>query len=226
VTIIHHPQLTVIEEYASGELITPIALMISSHLEICPECLDKYKKIVKMQSSELAQDWEKQPDDFMDLAFNDILNKVSDKKEEDAEVFNETTLNVSNQVITLPRAFAFLEKEKISWKEFGIKNAIAPVATSPKGNLYLIYIGPGEKIPHHEHSGVEFSYVVAGSYSDENSHFSTGDFSILKNGQGHSPLATSSDGCFVISFVKGRLNYFSGIFKPLNSIMWWYLHKV
>jgi putative transcriptional regulator len=120
---------------------------------------------------------------------------------------------------------SFLKGRQIPWKEFGKNNAIAPVVMSQKGNFYLIYIGPGEIIPQHDHSDIEYSYLVAGSYNDGITTFKTGDFSVSKHGQIHSPQATSDDGCLVISWVEGRLNYFRGFLKPLNSILWWYLHK-
>jgi len=225
--MIHHPKNEVIEKYAAGELFPHLDTMVSAHIEVCQECRLGYKRIVEKNSrhfSSLSSDFSNLE---LDSAFDSIMNKVAiqnnDSKNE--ETSGNVAVNVSGQVIHLPRSMNFLKDRQVPWKEFGKKNAIAPIVMSPKGNLYLIYIGPGESVPQHNHSGIEYSYVVAGSYDDGISIFNTGDFSSSTHEIGHSPRATSEDGCLVISWVEGRLNYFNGFFKPLNAILWWYLHR-
>lgn len=220
-----HPQDQLIEQLANGDVLTPLATLISSHVEVCSECREKYNFYLSEGAKELTAN--QKSDDFnMDDIFTSVLGKI-EAQEYDAENAKEEnlTVTISGEVIELPSALNFLRGQNIPWKEFGKKNAIAPVSLGKEGNLYLIYIGPGECVPQHDHSGSEYSYVVAGSYNDGFSHFETGDFSLSEKGHEHSPKATSDDGCLVVSWVEGRLNYFSGIFKPLNSLLWWYLHK-
>lgn len=225
--MIHHPQKSIIGKYSKGELLTPLATLVSAHLEVCQTCSSHYSDMIHAD----ALDFESSSIDFsnntIDHAFGLVMNKI-----ENPDIFhsadNESEnimLRVSGQVIPLPRSMNFLKDKQIPWKEFGQKNAIAPILTGAEGNLYLIYMGPGETVPKHNHEGMEYSYVVAGTYDDGISSFTTGDFGFFTQTTTHSPRATSDDGCLVISWVEGRLNYFDGWLKPLNSILWWYLHR-
>ena len=225
--MIHHPQKNIIEMYSVGELSTHIAVMISAHLEVCEECHASYRKILKDDSIHFSSAVSTLSNKDLDSAFDTVMDKLN-RDNLDSKVstkLEDISINVSGQLIHVPRSMNFLKDRQIPWKEFGKNNAIAPLVTSPKGNFYLIYIGPGESVPQHGHTGVEYSYVVAGSYDDGISIFSTGDFSLSTQKITHSPKATSEDGCLVVSWVEGRFNYFGGWLKPLNSILWWYLHR-
>lgn len=225
--MIHHPQNEIIEKYTLGELSAQLASMVSAHLDQCEDCRLGQKKILERESLQVALTPSQLSHNELDSAFLSIMNKVSTQGQKTKEIAEtqSATIQVSGQVIQLPRSLNFLKDQQITWKEFGKKNAIAPVVVTPKGNFYLIYMGPGESVPQHNHSGTEYSYVVAGSYDDGLSVFNTGDFSFSTHETSHSPRATSEDGCLVISWVEGRLNYFDGFLKPLNSLLWWYLHR-
>ncbi len=223
----HHPEYQLMQKFTLGELSSQLASMLSAHIEICPQCSSQYNQIIQSESATNADYNRLMSSREMDLAFDQLMVKISNEEEnEDREGNAEPlSINVAGQVIQLPRSMNFLKGQNINWKEFGHKNAIAPIVQTPKGNFYLIYIGPGETVPHHDHSGTEYSYVAAGAFNDGVSSFSTGDFAISQHGYSHSPKATSDDGCLVLSWVEGRLDYFKGILKPLNSILWWYLHR-
>ncbi|MGE3609521.1 MAG: cupin domain-containing protein [Bacteriovoracaceae bacterium] len=222
----HHPQPDVMLEYAQGNILSPLSVMVAAHLEVCKECRDQYTKTLEKLTKPDAEVFQV-PSDEMNSALNNIFNMIDQGVEEikPAKELSPFEITVAGQVIPLPRSMSFLKDQVIPWKEFGKQNAIAPVISQENGRFYLIYMGPGETVPHHDHNGREFSYVVAGTYNDGISNFSSGDFSVFKKGDQHTPHATSDDGCLVVSWVEGRLNFFTGIFKPLNRILWWYLHK-
>lgn len=222
-----HPQESLLQAYTQGSLISPIATMVAAHLEVCDYCQTAYQQMLNSEAQDMEKGTHFLSQKEMDNSFEMLMNKVTTIKPETTMIRSEEAvkIEISGQIIQLPSAMNFLRDQKIPWKEFGKKNAIAPVSMGPEGNFYLIYIGPGESVPQHDHSGLEYSYVAAGSYDDGITTFNTGDFSVSGSGYSHSPTATSSDGCLVISWVEGRLNYFDGIFKPLNSLLWWYLHR-
>lgn len=222
----HHPQTELMTKYSIGDVPSYLASMVSAHLDLCEECRLNYSHSIKKESHKM----ELESYDLSDADINDAFEFVMKKISLPISVTNENQIsdnsfNVGGQVIQLPRSLNFLKERQILWKEFGKNNAIAPIAITPQGNLYLIYIGPGERVPEHNHSNIEYSYVVAGSYDDGHSVYNTGDLSFSNHETSHSPMATSDDGCLVVSWVEGRLNYFGGFLKPLNSILWWYLHR-
>jgi putative transcriptional regulator len=220
----HHPDKILLEKYSAAELGGPLTSMISLHLEQCEECKVHYQQIFKSSANTLAEEKLSFDGLDLDLAFQKLTQKIHEtNKTEFVSQTNDIKITFNDKVFSLPNSLKFLNEQVIPWKEFGKQNAIAPVLSTKDGNFYLIYMGPGETVPTHSHTHVEYSYVLSGEYHDGQSTYSTGDFSINKTV--HTPMATSDDGCLVLSWVEGRLNFFQGIFKPLNSILWWYLHR-
>lgn len=231
--MIHHPDETLILKFSRAEIISPLASMLSAHIEQCSECKKKYQEYLNQAFSmpEKANSVFELNDDEVSSALDLVMNKIEQQKNDsliqnkEAENITDLFIEVSGEKIRLPQSMAFLKDQPIPWKEFGKKNAIAPVVTAKEGRFYLIYIGPGESVPHHGHTEIEYSYVAAGAYEDGLSSYETGDFSFTNKSHHHTPKSISDDGCLVISWVEGRLNFFTGFLRPLNNLLWWYLHK-
>lgn len=225
--IIHHPNQELIRQFAHAQLSSLLNTMVSAHLELCQQCRSLYEKELLTGSEVFSEVFVKNTDNELDIIFELLMNRIDSALMSPKAHYENASfvIDVSGSSFRLPQSLKFIQDKTISWKEFGKKNAIAPISTSLVGNFYLIYIGPGESVPEHSHTNQEYSYVVSGSYEDRYSSYSTGDFTCSKNNHLHTPTATSQDGCLVVSWVEGRLNYFKGIFSPLNRLLWWYLHR-
>lgn len=223
----HHPHSDLLSQFAKGELVTPLSSMISAHIELCSDCKKAYKLLTDQEGEDLVCAQNEMSAKDLDASFEGFLDLIERQTAKNArsEGSEGAVVDVLGRSFHLPKAFGFLRGQQFEWKEFGKKNAVAPMSFSQGGTFYLIYIGPGERVPEHGHSGSEFSYVAAGSYEDGISKYETGDFSLFDSSQTHSPVATSSGGCLVVSWVEGRLDYFKGILKPLNPLLWWYLSR-
>ncbi|WP_417335827.1 cupin domain-containing protein [Halobacteriovorax marinus] len=225
-TVGYHPDHKILEKYATGDLGVGISLLVSAHLDHCEQCSRHVSQLTAdavnsfMEPvTDISYNLDSELDQLIGSIDTEVLNKSSVQREEDGKV------TFLDKTFTLPRSMAYLASKELNWKEFGKNSRIAPVETTEEGNLYFIYLDKNEEVPQHGHEGIEYSYVAAGSYGSQSDIFNTGDFSSFDSQIIHTPKALSDDGCLVISWVEKRLNFFTGIFSPLNKIMWWYLHK-
>lgn len=225
----YHPDSNLLDQYVTGELKPGVASLLSPHLEHCEKCLSYVENKTNEKAALLNKvtldndiniDVDKYFDEIKDLLDEKITDAHVQKEQESGPV-----LSFQDKNFVLPKVLSFALKDPLNWKEFGKNSRIAPVLTTEKGNLYFIYLDANEKIPSHRHESVEYSYVVAGSYESNGHKLQTGDFSTFDKNDEHAPMAVSEDGCLVVSWVEKRLNFFSGIFSPLNRLLWWYLHK-
>jgi len=223
----HHPKPDVLKQFANGEIVTPLASMVSAHVGVCEHCHALYQEFLAEQERDFKIGESIISSSELKESFDSLMTQVahSDLSQTHNSESDKVEISVSGENFILPDTFNFLKDLNIPWKEFGKRNAIAPVVTSVLGNFYLIYIGPGEQVPEHAHSNNEYSFVVSGSYKDGKTTFVDGDFAVFEKDHTHTPTAVSADGCLVVSWVEGRLNFFKGILSPLNSFLWWYLHR-
>lgn len=222
--ISHHPSLHLIQKYAQGDLQAPLASVISAHVEHCSECLEKMKKA----ESDLAEEF----------FSNDLASRVQDKKAawsqissrlsspsvKKSETGAEALLQIEGQSFKLPRSLKSINQSKLKWMPFGRGGKISRIAERKNENLFLIYLAAGETVPRHSHQGGEYTYVISGSYKADGLEFNTGDFSYSDQTVTHSPQATSQDGCLILSNVEDRLYFLHGFWKPLNGVLWCFLH--
>ena len=222
----YHPNDSLIAEYAKGTISPGLGLLVSAHIKQCEECFFKIENLSAREAQSLKEAQGESPIN-LDEAFDALMGEIDEIVEPalQEEESPAQTLHVKGQEFTLPLGLTFALEKPVNWKEFGKKSCIAPVMETERGNLYFIYLGPGEEIPNHDHEAVEYSYVVQGCYESQGHFLSTGTFSQFNNGEQHSPRAVSDDGCLVVSWVEKRLNFFTGVFYPLNKLLWWYLHK-
>ena len=225
-TLKYHPDQKLLEQYATGGLGVGISLLVSAHLEHCQQCskqmahlTDRAVEKFMMPASEVSYD--------LDNELNHLLSKIDTIETYDDIAENNDVAQISflDKKFFLPKGMGHLASKELNWKEFGKNSRIAPVEVTEQGNLYFIYLDKNEEVPLHGHEGIEYSYVAAGSYASCSDVFNTGDFSSFDSHIKHAPKALSDDGCLVISWVEKRLNFFTGVFSPLNKLMWWYLHK-
>ncbi len=222
--MLYHPENLVLNKYADGQLEPGISLLVTNHINHCQQCRNYISQKTDELSNRLFEEVSEKENS--DDAFNDILNLL-DEEEKTSEVVedNVITVNFHDRKFELPKSMAFVKDTEVKWKEFGKECGVAQLSSGENGGLFFIYVGPGETIPDHGHSGREYSYVVAGSYQSNGQDLTTGDFSTFTESDHHAPVATSDDGCLVISWVENRLNFLPGILSPLNRLFWWYLKR-
>lgn len=224
---LYHPDIKLLEEYVAGDLASGVSLLISTHLTDCEQCQREAAKLTKSSAHELFESEAQALDsNELDMAFDSLFENI----EEVTPPLKDRTktkpfVKFGDKIIPLPEKLAFAAQKELTWKEFGNDCGVAQITDGIGGGLFFIYMGPGETVPEHGHSGCEYSYVVDGYYYSEGTKLSNGDFSVFNESDIHSPATASDEGCLVISFVENRLNFFQGLLAPLNRLLWWYLKR-
>lgn len=222
--ISHHPKPDLIQKFAQGDLQAPLASVVSAHIEFCSVCSRKVKSL----EAELAEDFFSnslscQKSEKKD-AWSQLASRLQSTPAQRSENTHAGVLEIEGQSFSLPRSLKSLGSSNIEWMPFGQGGKITKLAEKSNENLFLIYLASGETVPTHSHEGVEYTYVISGSFKANGQEFTTGDFSISDQSTLHAPQATSDDGCLILSSVEERLNFFQGFLKPLNSVLWWFLN--
>jgi putative transcriptional regulator len=75
------------------------------------------------------------------------------------------------------------------------------------GNLRMLRIAPGKKLPRHGHTGTELTLVLAGSYSDELGRFARGDAAETDDDIVHEPLSGRDEDCICLIATEGPLKF-------------------
>ena len=112
---------------------------------------------------------------------------------------------------TIARHFG-LTCDSIPWKRLGPGIWHHRLALSPAtvGDLRLLKIAAGRKMPDHGHGGSELTLVLDGAYIDETGAYLRGDMQDVDDEVDHQPVADSKTGCIclIASEQPARFNGF------------------
>jgi putative transcriptional regulator len=192
-TINHHLDDATLLSFAAGSLPESLSAVVAAHVGVCTRCAHEVRKMERIGASLLAS-LEAEP-----------LTKPSPvhallRGEADAPRAIKARDGASGDV---PAALAPIignDLDAIAWRRLsiGVWHYKLPLSAGAEGDLRLLKVGPGRRMPEHGHGGSELTLMLRGSYRDEIGEFRAGDVADLDDDVEHQPIAHPETGCICL----------------------------
>lgn len=92
------------------------------------------------------------------------------------------------------------------WRPIGIRIAMRRVEVpGADARVFMLRAGPGIALPHHEHTGFEWTTILAGAYEHEYGRYAAGDFDEADAEHDHTPRVDPVEGCTCIVAMTGSV---------------------
>ena len=221
-SIQHHLDDATIVSFAAGTLPAPIALVVSAHLSLCPECRRRVKMAEAMGSAMLQ---EETPVALSAGSVNNLFERLEAETRSEAKGPKLTLSKTEDDPILPPQVRKALgvPLSEIKWKRIakGVGLRMIDLGDENAGKLYLMKIEAGRVLPEHGHGGSEVTLVLSGSYSDRFGQFRRGDIADLDDEGEHQPIVDPGAECICLVASEHPAR-FTGIlpriFQPLIGI--------
>lgn len=190
-----HPDVVTLMSYAAGSLCEPLAAAVGAHISMCPACrkdsadMELLGGVLITTAAELGR------------ADGDVTVPSMPRAMAGAIAATPHTLHGSlSPSCSLPLTIAAhygLSSQSIPWKRLGpgVWHHRLALAEGVEGDLRLLKIAAGRKMPAHSHGGAELTLVLEGAYSDETGSYHRGDMQDVDDDVEHSPIADPITGC-------------------------------
>lgn len=198
-------------EYAAGSLSEPAALLVATHLALCPECR---RKVWEYEAVGGALLQELPPAALQPDALERALSAI-DLAGPDTIDVRETS--VDPRLPQPLRDYVGRDVEAVAWRSRG--RGIHEHELSVPGEGFttkLIRIAAGETVPRHTHEGNEITLVLSGGFTDEAGHYERGDIAFATADVDHSPQADPDEDCLCLAVTDGALRLTGPIGRFLN----------
>ena len=211
-----HPKFSDLQAFSAGNCQPAMALMISAHVDMCPQCQHDCIEIQADLASELFA--QRSPAAALDNKYFTMMSNITDLPVADiaAPVVYNSSIELDGKFFELPRALRRHVKNTGNWSRLVGKLWQAPVDLGDIGKANFMYMEKGGRVPEHTHKGTEMTLVVDGQYGDGIAEYDCGDFTIMNNKHNHLPHSEADDGCLVFTIVDQPLHFTSGIARLLN----------
>jgi len=211
-----HPKFIDLQAFSAGNCEPAMALMISAHVDMCPQCQSDCIEI----QAQLAKDMftVQAVNTPLDDEYLGMLSQITDlpiAKTKINEISN-SSIELDGKFFELPRALRRHAKNTGNWSRLVGKLWQAPVDLGDIGKANFMYMEKGGRVPEHTHKGTEMTLVIDGQYSDGVAEYDCGDFTLLNNQHKHLPHSEADDGCLVFTIVDKPLHFTAGIARLLN----------
>ena len=205
-TITQHPDDANLMSYAAGALAEPLAAAIASHVALCPRCRDEMRLLRALGGALLSDATPVRPD----------ASPPVPAIEPTAARHGPLPVKDSGG-LPLPLAAKYkLDLASVPWRWLGpgIQYHVLPLSPGVAGDLRLLKIAAGRKMPEHGHGGTEMTLVLDGAFSDETGRYGPGDIQDVDGDLEHRPVVDARLGC-VCLVASEQPARFKGIFSRL-----------
>ena len=186
---LHHPYDDTLARHAAGTLGAGPSLVVSTHLAGCPECRARVR-VFEAAGGVLLEEAPVSP--LRPDLFAQALKRIEQAAEVPAPRRRVAPLD------GLPMT---------AWRSIGggfaWRRLTLPYA--PDANVIMLKVQPGQRMPHHTHSGTEYTQVLQGSFHDDFGRYVAGDCIEADDDIDHQPTIDSDVECICLAAVEGRL---------------------
>ncbi|QLH40307.1 MAG: cupin domain-containing protein [Defluviicoccus sp.] len=223
--ITHHPAPELLLDFATGAQPEALALMVATHVTMCPECAAHVAQLQAVGGLLLEQSDAAAVDD-------DLLQSVLARLDEppiptpvsatrpDAETLAIVPRPLRRYLHRdlhpdLGQSLADLPWRSVGWmfKEFRLPLARRSMMAS------LMRFRPGRAIPQHTHHGNEYTLVLAGGYQDAGQAFGRGDFAAKDSSETHQPMVDEDGECLCLVVLDAPLKLTGTIGRLINPLL-------
>lgn len=199
-TVHHHPDPSTLMSYAAGSLPEALAAVVSCHIAMCPECRAEVNWLEEAGGALL----DALAGERVSSAAPDVADELAVAVRADARP--RITASAPSGNVPAPLvALVGPDLDAIRWRRLapGIWHKKLPLSKAGGGDLRLIKVAPGLKLPEHGHGGQELTLLLHGAYSDCFGRYGRGDIADLDEEVEHQPVADPVEGCIcLIAVVK------------------------
>jgi putative transcriptional regulator len=208
-------------DYAAGSLTEAPALLVATHLALCPDCRGRVSTLEALGGVLLEELAPAPMDaDCLDAVLARLDDPDSGEPAPGRSPYRTAPKATQPRLPEPLRSYAGGDAEAISWRRLisGIEEHDLPIAgPSLKARLYRI--APGVVIPRHTHGKSEMLLVLEGGFSDQRGHFARGDVAISDHTVDHAPMADQGEPCICLAVIEGPLTLTGPIGRWLNRFV-------
>lgn len=195
-----HPSAALLADYATGDMVAAVGLVLSAHLEACADCRRQVSALENAEGDRLEG---APPAPLAAEALERALAAIEADPSQPQELARPVTVVGDVQ---LPFAAARVGFKARRFLGQGLWAARARLSGKDGWRAFLLHIPAGTTVPTHGHSGEELVAVLSGAFIDGRT-YTAGDFAQNVSGDVHALRATDGAPCVCLIAIHGRLQW-------------------
>ncbi len=201
-TIIQHADPATLLAFAAGSLPEALSAVVAAHVAMCPVCRREIADMELMGAALLTGD--------LLASSSGSRFPVPPRPRTAPATLAKAPRRAAADPLPPPIATAYgLTLDTVPWRRLGpgVWHHRLSLAPGSEGDLRLLRIAAGQKMPEHGHGGTELTLVIAGAYRDTTGQYYPGDIQDIDEETEHSPVADPDEGCICLIASERRARF-------------------
>ena len=212
----HHPGQDLLLEYASGTQREPVALLIATHLALCPQCRERTRSLEAVGGVFLDQ---LAPEPVAQNSFANLLARL-DEPETTAQPHRAAPGEHDGSGLPQPlRDYVGGSLDRLKWRRLGPIAEARLLRDFPGSTTRVGRRRAGAGAPAHTHEGIELTLVLQGGFKDSSGHYLRGDVELADSAVDHRPVADRDGDCLCLAVVDAPVRLTGRFGRLINPFV-------
>jgi putative transcriptional regulator len=205
----HHPSDLTLARLAGGTLEAGPQLVVATHLSGCPQCCARLRSFEAVGGAML--------DEAAPASLGADALALTLERLDDADPHAEPPPRVLHPDLPPPLNAYEIGPWRLVRPGFRWRRLTLP--ESRDANVIMLKVAAGQPVPHHGHTGTEYTQVLSGSFSDSLGQYRAGDCIEMDEEVIHQPVVDRDGECVCLAAVEGRLRLSGWMGRLVQSLI-------
>jgi putative transcriptional regulator len=211
----HHPSEARLLDYVAGSMAEPMALLVATHLALCPHCRRESNQLEELGGVMLD---ELEPAPLGDDGLARVFARLERPVGQDDRVPRRSADGEPDLPEPL-RSCIGGPLASLSWRHLGPLGQATLLPDYPGMTTQLLSIRPGTAMPRHTHEGGELTLVLRGAFHDETGRYLRGDVAEADHEVDHRPVADEGEDCLCLVVTDAPLKLTGRLGRLVNPFV-------
>jgi putative transcriptional regulator len=208
-----HPSDATLVEYAAGSLDEGSSIVVAAHLEGCRRCR-RLVRVYEGVGGALLADLTPTPMGPTSLAQTLARLPVA------ADVGpRQQAAPLTPDLAQLPAALRGYAIGPWRWVGPGVYWRKVSLPPGDGARVFILKAAPGTRLPHHTHTGIERTQVLAGAFIHDGGRYAAGDFDDAEGDIEHRPTVDVGEDCICLVAMTGSIKLTGGIGRLIQPFI-------
>jgi putative transcriptional regulator len=214
----HHLDPATVLSHAAGALSQELSAVVATHLEGCATCREAVARAEGVGGLLINQQHAQPASETRAQALRAAMLERLDATPPVAPRTPAPGSNDPDRIPTPLQPYFGASYRALKWRWMGPGMHFIRRTGPSGGNLLMLRIGPGKRLPVHSHGGSEITQILSGAYDDALGHFGPGDVADLDSETEHQPITSTGVPCICVSALDAPLRFQGWLARRLQPM--------
>lgn len=214
----HHLDPATVLSHAAGALSQELSAVVATHLEGCATCREAVRQAEGVGGLLINQQHAQPALETRAQALRAAMLERLDATPPAAPRVPAPRVKDPDRIPAPLQPYFGESYRALKWRWMGPGMHFIRRTGPSGGNLLMLRIGPGKRLPVHSHGGSELTQILSGAYDDALGHFGPGDVADLDSDVEHQPVTSTGVPCICVSALDAPLRFQGWLARRLQPM--------